>query len=75
MKRINGNKPVYDLIEEHPELREVLVDLGFEPLANDMMLNTAGRMMHLNGGAKRIYLDREELEKGLNKAGYTLEDE
>lgn len=75
MKTINGNKPVYDLIQEHPELREILIDLGFEPLANDMMLNTAGRMMHLNGGTKRIKLDHDDLVKGLKEAGYRLEEE
>ena len=74
MIEIDANKPVYDLIQEHPELREILVKLGFTPLANEAMLNTAGRMMHLNGGAKRIKLDHEELVKGLNEAGYTIKE-
>lgn len=28
MKKINGNKTVFVLIEEHPELKNILVNLG-----------------------------------------------
>lgn len=73
MKKINGNKTVYVLIQEYPELKEVLVDLGFTPLNNDKMLNTVGRMMSLTNGAKQIKLDQADLEAGLNKAGFELE--
>lgn len=74
MKTINGNKTVYDLIQENPELKEVLVNLGFTPLNNDKMLNTVGRMMSLNNGAKQIKLDREKLQAGLNEAGFELQE-
>lgn len=72
MKTIDGNKPVYDLIQENPELKDVLVNLGFTPLNNDKMLNTVGRMMTLNNGAKQIKLDSETLQAGLGEAGFEL---
>lgn len=71
---IDINKTVYDLIQEHPELREILVNLGFTPLENDAMLNTAGRMMNLRGGIKRIKITEEELLAGLNDFGYTFKE-
>lgn len=72
MKTIDGNKMVYELIKENPALKKVLVDLGFTPLNNDKMLNTVGRMMSLKNGAKQIRLDQEDLNEGLEKAGFKL---
>lgn len=59
MITIDGNRPVYDIIQEYPDLRQILIQAGFEPLANDAMLNTAGRMMNLNGGIKRVKIDEK----------------
>lgn len=73
MKKIDGNKTVYVLIQENPELKDVLVDLGFTPLNDPKMLNTVGRMMSLNNGAKQIKLDREKLITKLREANFELE--
>lgn len=72
MKTIDGNKTVYVLIQENPELKDVLVNLGFTPLNDPKMLNTVGRMMSLNNGAKQIKLDREDLKAGLREANFEL---
>lgn len=74
MKMIDGNRTVYDLVKEAPDLKEVLVDLGLEPLNNPAMLNTVGRMMTLNDGIKQIDLSKEELAIGLAKANYQLKE-
>lgn len=74
MKKIDGNKTVYELIKETPKLKPVLVNLGFTPLNNDKMLNTVGRMMSLNNGAKQINLDPQALNEGLKKEGFELEE-
>lgn len=74
MKKIDGNRVVYDLIQENPELKQVLVDLGFKPLNNDRMLNTMGRMMSLINGAKQIRLSPEDLKEGLKKSGFELKE-
>ena len=73
MKKINGNKTVYVLIQENPELKDVLVRLGFTPLDDPKMLNTVGRMMSLNNGAKQIKISPEELQAGLNESGFEVE--
>lgn len=74
MKIIDGNRTVYDLIQEYPELKSVLVEMGFEPLNNNKMLNTIGRMMSLNSGAKQIKLSRADLKAGLKIEGFNLQD-
>ena len=74
MKKIDGNKTVYELVKEDPDLKAVLVDLGLTPLKNDAMLNTVGRMMTLKDGIKQIALTEEDLVKGLSKANYQLKE-
>lgn len=74
MKIINGNKSVYELIKENPDLKEVLVGLGLTPLNNDAMLNTVGRMMTLKDGIKQIDLSEKDLAIGLEKANYELKE-
>jgi len=70
--KIDGNRTVYDLIQEYPELKPILVDIGFKPLNNDKMLTTVGRMMPLKNGAKQINLPLEKLKEQLSDAGYEL---
>lgn len=74
MKQIDGNRIVYDLVTEHPDLKEILVNIGLTPLSNDAMLLTVGRMMSLNDGIKQIDVSREELKKALSKANYQLKE-
>ncbi|HIZ70385.1 MAG TPA: DUF1858 domain-containing protein [Candidatus Atopostipes pullistercoris] len=73
MKTIDGNRTVYDLIQEYPELKPILVKIGFKPLTNDKMLNTVGRMMPLNNGAKQIKLSLDDLKEALQKEGFDLQ--
>ncbi len=37
------------IIKEHPEVKELLIDLGFKPLSNPAMLNTVGKVPSLKG--------------------------
>lgn len=74
MEMIDGNRTVYDLVKNNPDLKKVLVDLGLTPLNNDAMLNTVGRMMSLNDGIKQIDLSKEELITALAKANYQLKE-
>lgn len=72
MKEIDGNQTVFELIQAHPELKEILVNLGFTPLNNDAMLNTMGRMMPLHKGAEQIKLAPEKLKETLRAHGFEL---
>lgn len=53
---IDLSKPVAQTIKEHPEVKDILVELGFKPLANPAMLNTVGKVTTLLAGLhKRPY--------------------
>ena len=40
---IDVSIPVAQVIDQHPEVLDLLVELGFKPLANPIMRNTVGR--------------------------------
>ena len=44
-KTIDLSKTVYELVQEFPELVEVMKEIGFSAIANPAMLKTAGRVM------------------------------
>lgn len=62
---IDVSIPVAEVVDKHPEVLEILVELGFKPLANPIMRNTVGRKVSLKQGSK--------LEDPMDKIVMTLE--
>lgn len=69
---IDLNKPVKQLIDTHPELIDILVDIGFKPLANPKMRQSVGKIVTLKQGCKLINLPLKELINELQWNGYTI---
>ncbi|MGN0075732.1 MAG: DUF438 domain-containing protein [Parafannyhessea sp.] len=59
-KYLDLNKSVHDLVEQYPEIVDVMVSLGFTEMAKPVALNSVGRVMTIPKGAqvKGIPLDR-----------------
>ncbi|WP_307977012.1 DUF1858 domain-containing protein [uncultured Streptococcus sp.] len=72
MNTIDLNKPVAELIAANPELKDILVQLGFKPLANPAMLNTVGRVTTLKAGAKLANIPLETIKQTLIFNGYDI---
>lgn len=72
---IDLNIPVGKLISHYPELKNILVDLGFTPLNNPFMLKTVGHMTTLKTGCKMIKLPLETLIETLIINGYEVINE
>ncbi len=49
---IDVSIPVAEVVDKHPEVLDILVELGFKPLANPLMRNTVGRKVSLKQGSK-----------------------
>ncbi|WP_218958240.1 DUF1858 domain-containing protein [Facklamia lactis] len=64
--------PVYDVVKDHPELLDVLVDLGFHPLANPSLLNSLGRVTTIRQGAQLIKLPLNHIIQHLEWNGYEV---
>lgn len=71
---IDLNVAVYDVVKKNPELIDLLVELGFKPLKNPMMLNSIGRTTTIKKGAKLIGLSLDEIKQTLEWNGYIVKD-
>ncbi|HHT43177.1 MAG TPA: DUF1858 domain-containing protein [Firmicutes bacterium] len=69
---IDLKKTVYELVQEHPELVEIMAELGFASITNPAMLKTAGRIMTLPKGAAMKGKDLEEIKAALTSKGFTV---
>lgn len=72
---IDLNKPVAKTLDKHPEILELLVNIGFKPLANDTMRNTVGRRVSIVQGAKMLNISLESIKNELSWNGYTIKGE
>ncbi len=72
MKTLDLSRSVYDLTSDHPELVDVLVGLGFSPLADPAMREAAGRTMTIPRGAVAHGIDMGSVVTALVRSGYAL---
>lgn len=49
---IDLSQPVAKTLQQHPEIKDLLIELGFKPLSNPAMLNTVGKVTSLKAGSK-----------------------
>ena len=64
--------PVAEVIEKQPEVLDVLVELGFTPLANPVMRNTVGRVVSIKKGASMNGIDLSKIKQTLELNGYEV---
>ncbi|WP_057489870.1 DUF1858 domain-containing protein [Streptococcus orisasini] len=69
---IDLSKPVAEIIKAHPELKDILVELGFKPLANPAMLNTVGKVTSLKTGSKMTGIPLDKIKQTLEFNGYEV---
>ena len=66
-KVISLTDSIYNLVKKYNEVIEIMEDLGFEGMTNKNTINTVGRIMTLEKGAKFKSIDikiiRDEFEK------------
>ena len=72
MKEIDLKKTVYELTELHPELNEILKDLGFLDVANPVVRKTLGRMTAIPQGCQKQGKDVNEVIKKLEEKGFKV---
>ncbi len=72
MNTIDMSQPVAEIIAKNPEVLELLVGLGFKPLANPAMLHTLGKVTSLKAGAKIAHIPIEKIKETLEWNGYDV---
>ena len=74
MNTIYLEDSVYTTLQNHPEVKDLLIELGFTPLSQPQMVQIVGRITSLKKGSKiaKIPLDKIILQLELN--GYIVKE-
>lgn len=76
MKKIlDLNRTIYDLVNEYPEVADIMKNLGFEGITNPAMLHTAGRFMTLKKGAVMKNIDLKKIMEAFEEKGFITREE
>ena len=71
-KKLDLNKTVYDLVQEYPELVDILKELGFSEITKTAMLHSVGRMTTIPKGAKMKKISMMSVVSALMQNGFEL---
>lgn len=71
-REINLNISIYNLVNEHPEIVDIMVNLGFKDILKPGMIESFGIVMTLKKGIKMKSLDNNLVRDTFNKYGYLI---
>lgn len=71
-KEIDFSKDVNTLCKEYPELIDILVGLGFKPIANPIIRKTVGSRMTVPMGAEAMNIPMEKILFALAKEDFSI---
>ena len=73
MKRIvDFNKTIYELCTEDPFIIEIMKEQGFEQITKQGMLQTAGRVMTIQKGARMRSIELTDIIQAFERHGYAV---
>ena len=74
MKKVDMNRPVADLVAEHPEIVVAMQKAGFAEIGNPIMLRTVGKVMTLSKGARMRGIPWERVVAVLTEYGFKVSE-
>lgn len=73
-KIIDLDMTVADLVSKYPEIKDVLIEIGFKELQNKLMLNSVGKFMTLKRGSVVKNISMDHIKEKLIEHGYTIKE-
>ena len=74
MNTIYLEDSVYTTLQHHPEVKELLIELGFTPLSQLQMVQTVGRITSLKKGSKIAKIPLDTIIRQLELNGYIVKE-
>ncbi|NUU59259.1 DUF1858 domain-containing protein [Paenibacillus agri] len=71
-KVLKLDESIFELVGRHPEVMEIMVELGFHDIAKPGMLQTAGRFMTLSKGIKLKKMDPDTVKLAFEQRGFKV---
>ncbi len=75
MKTITLDQSIHRMVEQYPEIKDILFEIGFEDIIKPGMLQTAGRFMTLRKGASHKNIDIKTIISIFREKGFELKGE
>ncbi len=72
MEVININDKLHDIIMKYSDVKEIMVELGFSDILKPGMLQSVGRIMTIDKGAKAKKINRDLIISTFKEHGYKL---
>lgn len=71
-KQIDFSRSVFDLVEEYPELKDIMVKLGFTEITKKAVFHSAGKIMTIPKGAKIKNIPMMDVISALISNGFEI---
>ncbi|KAA1177105.1 DUF1858 domain-containing protein [Paenibacillus sp. B2(2019)] len=71
-KMLRMDESIFEMVSRHPEVVEIMVELGFKDIAKQGMLQTAGRFMTLSKGIKLKKMDLNTVKLAFERHGFEI---
>ncbi|ADO54605.1 DUF1858 domain-containing protein [Paenibacillus polymyxa] len=72
-KILHWDESIFNLVNRHPEVKDIMVKLGFDDIAKPGMLQTAGRFMTLSKGIALKKIGMETVQQTFMQHGFTIQ--
>lgn len=69
-KTLDLSKSVYDLVQQHPEVADIMASLGFYEITKKAMLHSVGRMMTIPKGSEVKGIPMEKIVSAFRERGF-----
>ncbi|KRQ87610.1 hypothetical protein ABG79_00411 [Caloramator mitchellensis] len=74
MKVLDLKKSLKEIVEEHPEVLDIMKELGFNEIVKPGMINTVGRVMTIPKGALMRGIDLDKIKETFKSKGFEIKD-
>ena len=72
MTTIDLEDSIYTLVNNHPEIKNVLFELGFKDIVKPGMLQTVGKFTNLKKGSVIQRIELKKIVEKLEAAGFSV---
>lgn len=72
MITIDIDTTVYQMIKDNPEIKEIMVEMGFKDIVKPGLLQSVGRLMSIKSGCSMKGIDIEEVKQIFEANGFDL---
>lgn len=72
LKELDLSRNLFDLVTDYPEIKTIMAEIGFAAIEKPGMLQTAGRYMTIEKGARLKKLPLSQIVAAFEAAGFTV---